>query len=253
MIKEKAVQVVGLSKKFNIGFKKNEGALSRLVSLISGKEIRKEIEVLKNIFFDVCSGEVVGVIGKNGSGKSTLLRIIAGIYEPNEGSVKTLGRVDYLSGFSNGLSMKLTMEENVYLMGSMMGLSQKDVRKKFKDIVEFSGLKDFVYTKVYQFSSGMVTRLAFSVAIHCLEHSSPDILLLDEVFGAGGDIDFEEKAQKKMAEFVRGGATVILASHNLKIVEENCGRVIQIDKGKIIEEGEPGRIISSYKKTAEYS
>lgn len=245
---EKSVQVINLKKKFNIGFKKSEGALARLVSFISGKEIRRELEVFNGISFDAHPGQIMGVIGKNGSGKSTLLRIIAGIYEPDGGRVATSGRVDYFSGFSSGLSPKMTMEENIYLMGSMLGLESKEVKKKFNEIVEFSGLKDFLYTKVYQFSSGMVTRLAFSATIYCLSHSKPDILLLDEVFGAGGDIDFEDKAIQKMAEFIKCGATVILASHNLNTIKEYCDRVIYIGNGKIIEEGEPIAVIESYKK-----
>lgn len=250
MEKEKSIQVAGICKKFNIGFKKNDGALGRLVSFVSGKETRKELEVLKNISFTAKQGEVIGVIGKNGSGKSTLLRIIAGIYQPDTGQVETAGRVDYLSGFANGLSQKLTMEENIYIMGAMMGLSQNDIKEKLGEIIEFSGLKDFLYTKVYQFSSGMVTRLAFSVTIHCLNHSKPDILLLDEVFGAGGDIDFEEKAIQKMGEFLKGGSTVILASHNLKVVEEYCNRAFWLEKGGIIKEGLPSEVIQAYQNDA---
>ena len=249
MKKEKNIWLDNVSKKFNIGFKKNQGALARLISFISGKESRKDLEVLKDISFYTYPGQIIGVIGRNGSGKSTLLRIIAGIYEPGEGCVRTIGRVHYLSGFNNGLSPKLTMEENIYLMGIMMGLSKNDVKKRFAEIVDFSGLKDFVYTKVYKFSSGMVTRLSFSVTIHCLKHSNPDILLLDEVFGAGGDIDFEGKAIEKMAEFIKGGATVILASHNLKIIKQYCNEVFWLDKGMIAAHGLPEYICEKYEKS----
>jgi len=249
MKKEKNIWLDNVSKKFNIGFKKNQGALARLISFISGKESRKDLQVLKDISFCAYPGQIIGVIGRNGSGKSTLLRIIAGIYEPGEGCVKTVGSVHYLSGFNNGLSPKLTMEENIYLMGIMMGLSKNDVKKRFAEIVDFAGLKDFIYTKVYKFSSGMVTRLSFSVTIHCLKHSNPDILLLDEVFGAGGDIDFEDKAIEKMAEFIKGGATVILASHNLKIIKQYCNEVFWLDKGKIAAHGLPEYICEKYEKS----
>jgi len=245
---EKSIQIVDLKKKFNIGFKRNEGALARLVSSISGRETKRELEVINGISFDVYKGEVMGIIGKNGSGKSTLLRIIAGIYEPDGGKVMTRGRVEYLSGFGNGLSPRLTMEENIYLMGSVLGLDSKEVKKKFDEIVEFSGLSNFIYTKVYQFSSGMVTRLAFSATIHCLNHSKPDILLLDEVFGAGGDIDFEQKAIKKMAEFIKQGSAVVLASHNLNIIESYCDRAILLEDGEIAKDGDPKIIIEEYKK-----
>lgn len=248
MNKEKNIQVDNVSKRFNIGFKKNQGALARITSFISGKESRKNLEVLNNISFDTYPGQIIGIIGKNGSGKSTLLRIIAGIYEPNGGNVKTVGSVHYLSGFSNGLNPKLTMEENIYLMGMMMGLSKNDIKKRFAEIVDFAGLKDFIYAKVYKFSSGMFTRLAFSTTIHCLEHNDPDILLLDEVFGAGGDIDFEDKAIEKMAEFIKGGATVLLASHSLKIVDDYCDQVMLLDNGKILQFGSPHKVINNYKK-----
>jgi ABC-type polysaccharide/polyol phosphate transport system ATPase subunit len=248
MNKEKNIQVDNVSKKFNIGFKKNQGALARLISFVSGKESRKDLEVLKNISFFTYPGQIIGIIGRNGSGKSTLLRIIAGIYEPGEGCVKTIGKVHYLSGFNNGLSPKLTMEENIYLMGTIMGLGNNEIKERFAEIVDFSGLKDFIYTKVYKFSSGMVTRLSFSTTIHCLEHSDPDILLLDEVFGTGGDIDFEDKAIEKMAEFIKGGATVLLASHSLKIVDNYCEQVMLLDNGKISQFGKPRKVINNYKK-----
>jgi len=249
MKNEKNIQLTNISKSFNIGFKKNEGALAKLISFVSGRESKKELKVLKNVSFYTYPAQVIGIIGKNGSGKSTLLRIIAGVYKSDSGQLKTSGRVDYLSGFSNGLSHKLTMEENIYLMGAIMGLSQNDIKEKFKDIVDFSGLKDFVYTKVYQFSSGMVTRLAFAVTIHCLNHCKPDILLLDEVFGAGGDIDFEDKAIEKMVEFIGGGSTVILASHNLKIIEKYCDMVLFLDGGEIVKMGRPADIIDEYKRS----
>jgi len=248
MEKEKSIEVIGVSKKFDIGFKKEDGALARAISFISGRESKKEIEVLKDIYFDIYPGEIVGLIGKNGSGKSTLLRILAGIYEQEEGIVKTNGTVSYLSGFSNGLMPKLTMEDNIYLIGSMMELSQKEIKSRFDEIVEFSGLKDFVYAKVYQFSSGMITRLAFSIVINCLNHSKPDILLLDEVFNAGGDVDFESKALEKMAEFIKSGSTVILVSHYLNVIEEYCQRAMLVDDGKIQKDGSPKEVIAAYKQ-----
>ena len=151
----------GVSKKFMIGFQNNNSALSRVVSLFSGKEPKKEFWAVKNVDLFAKIGENLGIIGPNGSGKSTLLRIIAGVYEADEGSVKTKGNTIYLNGFSNGLNSKLTMKENIYLMGSVMGIGQKNIKKRFDEIVEFSGLRDFVYTKVYQFSTGMITRLKF--------------------------------------------------------------------------------------------
>jgi len=127
-----------------------------------------------------------------------------------------------------------------------MGLSQKDIGSKVDEIIDFAGLRDFMDMKVYKFSSGMVARLNFSIGIHCLKHHNPDILLLDEVFGAGGDIDFQTKAAEKMEEFIKGGATVILVSHGLELVKRYCSRVIFLNKGEVIDTGDPEKIIESY-------
>jgi ABC-type polysaccharide/polyol phosphate transport system ATPase subunit len=196
----------------------------------------------------VYSGQVLGVIGKNGTGKSTLLRLIAGVYLPNGGEVKTDGKVVYLTGLHQGSSPKLTMAENIYLMGSVMGLSQKEIKNRFAEIVEFSGLEKFVDMKIYQFSTGMISRLNFSIIMHCVKHQSPDILLLDEVLSIGGDIDFKEKATKKMEELIKGGATVVLVSHDLETIKKYCDRVICLESGVITKEGLPIEIVSEYEK-----
>ena len=239
------IKVENISKSFDLNFKKNEGILFRLVSLVRGIKSNR-IQVLKNASFKADAGEVIGIIGLNGSGKSTLLRIVAGIYTKDSGSVETSGKMIYLSGFGQALRPKLTMKENIFLIGSVMGLSQKDIRGKVDEIIDFAGLRDFLDMKVYKFSSGMVARLNFSIGIHCLKYHNPDILLLDEVFGSGGDIDFQTKAGEKMAEFIKGGATVVLVSHNLELIKKYCQRVIFLNKGEIIETGEPGKTIESY-------
>ena len=165
------------SKKFDLHFRKQEGALARILSLLYWGE-EKELHVLRDISLRVFSGDSIGIIGKNGCGKSTLLRIIAGIYRADKGIVKTNGNIIYLTGFFNGLNDRLTMWENIYLVGAIYGLSQREIKKKFDEIVSFSGLNDFVDTKLYQFSSGMLIRLGFSIVIHCLHQKNPDILLI---------------------------------------------------------------------------
>jgi ABC-type polysaccharide/polyol phosphate transport system ATPase subunit len=244
--KLKRVIVDSVSKKFDIGFRKDDGALSKAVSLISHRKTKKEIQVLNSISFEVSAGENIGIIGRNGSGKSTLLRIIAGIYQADSGSVKTTGKMVYLNGLAQGLKDKLTMRENIFLVGSIMGLSQADIKRRFKEIVDFSELEQFLDTKIYQFSSGMVTRLSFSITIHCLKHHNPDILLLDEVFGSGGDIDFQNKAVAKMEELIKGGATVLLVSHSLDIINKYCDKVIWLDKGGIALSGLPADVTKAY-------
>ncbi|MFA6227374.1 MAG: ATP-binding cassette domain-containing protein [Candidatus Paceibacterota bacterium] len=242
----KRIEVKNVSKIFHTSFKKDESALSHIINFIKGNRDKKDIVVLENISFDVNSGEILGIIGRNGSGKSTLLRLIAEVYEPNSGKIMTSGKVIYLTGLGQGTSSKLTMRENIYLMGSVMGLSQRDIKNKFEDIVAFSGLRDFVDMKVYQFSRGMISRLNFSTIIHCVRHHNPDILLLDEVLSGGGDIEFQEKAIEKMEELIKSGATVIMVSHGLNTIKEYCDKVIWLEKGKILKEGPPDDIAREY-------
>lgn len=244
------INIKRVSKKFKIGYIKKNSALFNFLSLISGKENKKEISVLKDISLSLNSGETLGIIGRNGSGKSTLLRIIAGIYEQDEGIIKTEGKMIYLTGFGNGMNPKLTMKENIFLVGSIMGLSQKEITGKMNEIVEFSGLKDFLNTKVYQFSSGMINRLNTSITLHCIAHTNPDILLLDEVFAGGADMDFQEKGLKKMEELLKKGAAVIFVSHDLERVKQYCDKAIWLENGEIQKEGIPEEVITNYKKSS---
>jgi len=244
MTEEIKIKLENVSKKFKIG-KKSHPALRRMLSFIKNTN-QNDLQVLNNISFEVKKGQILGIIGKNGSGKSTLLRIIAKIYLPDRGTVQTSGRVFYLSGFDAGLVPRLTMRENIYLICSILGLSKKETNKKFDEIVNFSGLKQFLDTEVEKFSSGMISRLNFSITAHCVEHHNPDILLLDEVFGGGGDINFQEKATAKMEELIKGGATVILVSHSLDVIEKHCHRAILLEQGRILKEDTPKKIIKIY-------
>ncbi|MBU1135989.1 MAG: ABC transporter ATP-binding protein [Nanoarchaeota archaeon] len=244
--KKPSIVVKNISKKFSIGFKRNDSFLAKILCFSFGDEIKKELWALKNVSFDVNAGENLGIIGRNGSGKSTLLRVIAGVFPANEGEVETNGKLIYLTGFGQGLKPKLTMRENIYLIGSIMGLSQKDIKKRFNEIIEFSGLKNFLDVKVYKFSSGMIARLNFSIGIHCLKHSNPDILLFDEVFHSGGDIYFKKKIIEKMEEFLKGGTTVILVSHDLETIKKYCDKVLWLERGEVIKYGEPNEIVEAY-------
>ncbi|TKJ17513.1 hypothetical protein CEE44_03180 [Candidatus Woesearchaeota archaeon B3_Woes] len=247
MMKQKMEEIIikNLSKKFRIGFKKEQSVLSYFISFFSGIEPKKEFWALKGISFSVNSRENIGIIGKNGSGKTVLLKTIMGIYNLDKGEIKTNGNIVILSGV--GLRSRLTLMDNIYLVSSILGLSQKDIKRKFNSIVEFAGLQDFVNTKIYQFSSGMRKRIAFSIIIHYIEHYKPDILLLDEIF-AGGDEEFKNKSLKKLEELMGKGTTFILVGHNLKLIEKYCDRVIWLDKGKIIKDGKPKEVIEAYVK-----
>ncbi len=243
--REIRIELKNVSKKFNLGFRKNETTLARLLSFFK-REGKNEFLALNNINLKVYAGENLGVIGKNGSGKSTLLRVISEVYRVDKGEVKTNGQLVYLTGFGHGLQPKLTMKENIFLVGSVMGLGQQDIKKRFDDIVEFSGLRDYVNTKLFKFSTGMQTRLASSIGLHCVAHRNPDILLVDEVIGGGADKDYQEKSLKKMEGLLRGGSTVVLVSHNLDAIKKYCNRVIWIDEGKAVMEGNPEEVVESY-------
>lgn len=232
-----------ISKKFKIGFRKNQSVLERIVSLFSGKEPRKTIWALRDLSFTAKAGEIAGIIGENGSGKSTLLRTIAGIYNTDKGNIITNGKIIPLINLNNGVQERLTMKDNIYLICSLFGLDQKDIKQRFNPIAAFAELENFENTKLYQFSSGMVQRLVFSIAAHC----DPEILLLDEVF-AIGDENFRNKSAEKIKGLVKNGSSAILVSQELLLIEKYCDRVIWLDKGKIVKEGETAGVIKDYLK-----
>ncbi len=237
--------VDGVCKEFKIGFRKNEPALARLLSLFSEREPKRTLRALHEVSFKVEAGEILGIIGVNGCGKSTLLRIIAGIYDKDKGSVYVNGNIISLINLYIGLKGKLTMTDNIYLLGSFFGMSRKALKERFDMIVEFSELKDFINTKVYQFSSGMMSRLVFSIAVHC----NPDVLLLDEIFEVG-DEHFRLKSGNLLKEFVENGVSIILVSHDLPMLENRCDRVIWLDKGRIIKEGAAGDVVTAYRSAS---
>jgi ABC-type polysaccharide/polyol phosphate transport system ATPase subunit len=233
--------VENVSKRFKIGFKKNQIFLARVINLFSGKEPKREINALKNVSFKVNSGEIVGIIGKNGSGKSTLLRVISGIYKQNGGLVKTSGKMIPLINLYIGLQPRLTMKDNIYLIGSLFGLSKKDINEKLESIIRFSELGEFADTKIYQFSEGMKQRIVFSIAINC----NPEILLLDEIFEIG-DENFRAKSSAKIKELVTEGSSVILVSHDLDLIRKHCDRVLWMDNGMILKYGATKEVIGAY-------
>jgi len=244
--KIKRINIDNVSKSFKIGCKNADGFLANLLNIISGKEPQRTLQVIDGVSLEAFSGENIGIIGRNGSGKSSLLRLIAKIYNCDSGQIMTQGNLAYIDGYGLGLKQKLTMRDNIYLVGLLMGLDKNEINKRFDEIVSFSELDNFIDTKIYQFSSGMVNRLSFSITIHCLEHNKPEILLLDEVFGASGDLSFQDKATAKIEEFLNSGATVILVSHNLNIIKKYCKRVILLDKGKTICDGDSEDVINTY-------
>ncbi len=206
------------------------------------KEMRKSrFTALKNISFEVSSGETVGIIGKNGAGKSTILGLLAGVLKPSSGQVTVAGRIAPLLELGAGFHPELSGRENILLNGILLGMLKREVEEKIDSIIEFSELEKFIDQPIRTYSSGMLARLGFSVAVHC----EPDILLLDEVLSVG-DQDFQKKCIEKMLGFKRSGKTIVFVSHSEKQIEQICDRLIWIDHGQIHSDGETEPIISDY-------
>ncbi|MBL7072017.1 MAG: ABC transporter ATP-binding protein [Candidatus Omnitrophica bacterium] len=237
----KRIIVENVSKKFMIGRKDNRSTLARFISFFSGREPKKVIWALKNISLSVDAGEILGVIGRNGSGKSTLLRVIPGIYDIDGGEIKTEGKIVSLINLHIGLRDRLTMEQNIYACCPLFGLSYAEIKIRYHSIVRFSGLERFVNTKLYQFSQGMRQRLSFSMALYC----DADIFLIDEVFEVG-DEEFRNNSMARIEELIKKGASILLVSHELPMLEKHCDRVIWLDNGKLIKEGPAKEVIKDY-------
>lgn len=224
-------------------FKQEDRTLKELIpSLIKGSKPGEFIDALKNFNLDIRKGDTVGVLGRNGAGKSTFLKIIAGVTKPTEGKVTVEGKIAPLIELGAGFHPQLTGRENIYLNGSIFGLSKKEIDAVFDDIVKFAELKKFIDTPVKHYSSGMYMRLGFSVAVHV----PFDILLTDEIL-AVGDTEFQEKCIKKMISFKKEGKIIIFVSHAIETVAAFCNKGLLIDKGNQIFYGDVNEAIEKYK------
>lgn len=206
----------------------------------------QEFWALKDISFDVYRGEVFGIIGRNGSGKSTLLKIISGIMKPTEGQVKTAGSVAPMLELGAGFDMDMSGRENIYLNGAILGYTEEFLKDKFDEIVEFSELERFIDTPIRNYSSGMLARLAFSIATIVV----PEILIVDEILSVG-DEDFQSKSYDKMMELMSGGTTVLFVSHNMQQIRDMCTRVLWIDGGDQRMLGRTEEVCDAYSKKQE--
>lgn len=243
-MEEIVVSVKNISKDFRLPHERAESVKSLFTHPFKNRQKSETQHALKNISFDIKKGEFFGIVGRNGSGKSTLLKIIAGIYQPTSGSVSVDGRLVPFIELGVGFNPELTGRENVYLNGSLMGFSKKEINAKYDSIVSFSEIERFMDQKLKNYSSGMQVRLAFSVATILAES---DILLIDEVL-AVGDADFQAKCFAYFKQLKRDKKTVILVTHDMNAVKEYCDRVILIDDSKVIAEGVAGKITSEYSK-----
>jgi ABC-type polysaccharide/polyol phosphate transport system ATPase subunit len=210
-------------------------------SLISSLRPDERFTALNDVSITVPKGRTLGVIGRNGSGKSTLLKLVAGISKPTAGTVRVEGRISALIELGAGFHPEISGRENVFINGIMLGLSKREVARRFDDIVEFAELRDFIDAPVKTYSSGMYMRLGFAVAIHV----DPDVLLVDEVL-AVGDEGFTHKCLDKFADFKRRGKTILLVTHSLGLVERFCDEALWLDAGRIKGSGDPKRIVDAY-------
>lgn len=196
---------------------------------------------LNDVSLEVNRGEVIGIIGRNGSGKSTLLKIISGLFRPTKGSVSVRGKIVPMLELGSGFDPELTGRENVFLNGAILGYSETFLKARFNEILEFSELGDFIDMPLKTYSSGMMMRLAFSVATMV----QPEVLIVDEIL-AVGDEAFQRKSRTKMMELMGGGTTVLYVSHSLEQVRELCNRVIWLDRGSIVMQGETNEVCDAY-------
>ncbi len=233
------IEVNNVSKKFKIYHDKATTLKERLLFLRSKKA--DVFWALKNIDLKIEKGTTVGLIGHNGSGKSTLLKLITKIIYPTDGTITTHGRVSSLLELGAGFHPDFTGRENIYINASIFGLSRKEIDRRLQSIIDFSELHDFIDSPIRTYSSGMYTRLAFSVAVHV----DPDILLIDEIL-AVGDVNFQKKCINKIKEFKKRGVTMVFVSHNMNDVTEICDKVVWLDKGIIREYGETDIIAEKY-------
>lgn len=207
------------------------------------KQVHKVHYALKGVSLNIRKGETVGIIGTNGSGKSTILKIITGVLNPTEGHVKVEGRISALLELGAGFNMEYNGIENVYLNGTMMGFSEKEIDGKLSAILEFADIGDYVYQPVKTYSSGMFVRLAFAVAINI----EPEILIVDEALSVG-DVFFQAKCYHKFEEFKKLGKTIVFVSHDLSSISKYCDRVFLLNQGILLGEGSPKEMIDAYKR-----
>ncbi len=241
---ETVIKVTNLNKTFHV----REESVSSIRNLILNfrrlRRKRHTIEALRAINFEVKRGEVIGIIGRNGSGKSTLLNLVMGSLKPDKGShIETRGRIIRLA-LGMGFDPNLSARHNIYVNGSILGLTFKKIGSIFFDIIDFADLQDFIDTPLKYFSSGMRSRLAFAIAVH----AEADIFLMDEFFGGVGDANFQEKSKKVFEDAFLDKRTILFVSHGLKNIVDFSDKVLLIDQGKQIAFGDPKEVVSLYKQ-----
>lgn len=239
--KEVSIKVEDVSIKFNLGKEKVDSLKDYIIKLFTHKLKYDEFWALKNVNFTLHKGERIGILGLNGAGKSTLLKVIAQVYRPTKGKVQRNGIIAPLLELGAGFDNEYTARENIFLYGAVLGYSKEFVQEKFDEIIEFAELKDFIDVPVKNFSSGMKSRLGFSIctAVH------PDILILDEVLSVG-DAKFRQKSEAKIKSMFDEGVTVLFVSHSIEQVKRICNKAMILKRGELIDFGDVEPVCAHY-------
>ena len=237
------INVDHVSMKFRMANDKVMSLKEYVVAVLKHRLVYEELQVLDDISFTVNKGEVLGIVGKNGAGKSTLLKIIAGVLKPSKGKVTAHGNIVPMLELGSGFDMELSGRENIYLNGAILGYSKEFLDSKYDEILNFSELNEFIDMPIRNYSSGMLMRLAFSIATVV----QPEILIVDEIL-AVGDEGFQNKSKARMLELMGGGTTVLFVSHSIEQIEQMCDRVLWLEKHKIKMLGENKEVCSAYRE-----
>ena len=241
MDKNLAISVQGVSKIYKL-YDKPIDRLKEAVSL-THKSYHRDFFALSDISFDVKKGETVGIIGTNGSGKSTILKIITGVLSPTTGTAEVSGNISALLELGAGFNSEYTGLENIYMNGTMMGFSRQEMERRMDDILRFADIGDFVNQPVKTYSSGRFVRLAFALAINV----DPEILIVDEALSVG-DVFFQAKCYRRMEEMMKNGTTILMVSHDMGSIIKYCDKVVLLNRGHFVAQGEAGKMVDLYKK-----
>lgn len=235
------IRAENISMRYLMAYDRVQSLKEFVVQKLKGKLKYEEFWALKHVSFEVQKGEVLGIIGHNGAGKSTLLKVISGILKPTEGKLEVHGNIVPMLELGSGFDTDLTGRENIFLNGAILGYSEQYLKEKYNEIVEFSELGKFIEIPIRNYSSGMLMRLAFSIATVV----QPEILIVDEIL-AVGDSDFQAKSKARMMELMQGGATVLFVSHSMDQIREMCNRVLWLEHGEIKGLGETQVVCEEY-------
>ena len=240
---EKMIEVKNVTMKFKMSDEPINSLKEIFTTALSGKLKFNEFLALDDVSFNLEKGKTLGLIGKNGAGKSTTLKLISGILKPTSGTIITRGNIVPMLELGAGFDLELTGKENIYLNGAILGYSKEYLESKYDEIIEFAEIQDFIDMPIRNYSSGMMARLAFSIA----SVVQPEILIVDEIL-AVGDVAFQEKSFNRMKDLMSGGATVLFVSHDLEKIEEMCDKVIWLERGKVNMYGETDEVCTAYRK-----